>query len=148
MMPQSIVKLQQRCRLSMDREAGRESQCTLPCKVVISKHIRHKGEVQRQLIAAGSLTASSSRAGCWLNVHHSRKKSRNLQLRCSSMVDRSIMVKISLARTSNQLDLSECELTSVPEEVFTITQLEVGIHKPPHHFLRTCTLCMLSYMFA
>ena len=39
------------------------------------------------------------------------------------------MVKLSLAQSSGKLDLSECELDSVPEAVFALAGLEVSITK-------------------
>ena len=36
------------------------------------------------------------------------------------------MVKMSLAKTSNQLDLSDCELETVPDEVLQMADLEVS----------------------
>jgi hypothetical protein len=52
-----------------------------------------------------------------------------MNVQCSAgtgTVDRSLMVKFSLAETSNQLDLSECGLESVPDEVLRMTDLEVS----------------------
>ena len=45
----------------------------------------------------------------------------------AGIVDRTLMVKLSLAQSSGKLDLSECELDSVPEEVFALAGLEVSI---------------------
>ena len=44
----------------------------------------------------------------------------------ASIVDKTLMVKLSLAQSSGKLDLSECELNSVPEEVFALAELEVS----------------------
>ena len=45
----------------------------------------------------------------------------------AGIVDKTLMVKLSLAQSSGKLDLSECELDSVPEEVFALAGLEVSI---------------------
>lgn len=43
-------------------------------------------------------------------------------------MDMKIMVKLSVARSSGKLDLSNCGLTEVPEELCSIIDLEVYIH--------------------
>ena len=43
-------------------------------------------------------------------------------------LDSVVKVKLSLAATSGKLDLSDCELTEVPEEVFAIEGLVVSGH--------------------
>ena len=43
----------------------------------------------------------------------------------TGIVDRTLYVKFSLAQTSNRLDLSECELETVPPEVLELKNLEV-----------------------
>ncbi len=45
----------------------------------------------------------------------------------AAIVDRTLMVKLSLAQTSNRLDLSECELEAVPPEVLELRDLEVRV---------------------
>ena len=41
-------------------------------------------------------------------------------------VDRTLMVKLDLAKSSGRLDLSECQLEAVPPEVLDLADLEVG----------------------
>ena len=72
---------------------------------------------------------------CWARGARMPACSRRTKSACTAaagtaaagIVDRSLMVKLSLAQSSGKLDLSECELDSVPKEVFALAGLEVSI---------------------
>lgn len=108
------------------------------CKANIRTRLRHGHQTQRVvLIAVISCGAINHRVSEHHSTYHTGKgHSRRQQLRCSAAagtVDRSLMVKMSLAQTSNQLDLSECGLTSVPDDVLALTNLEVSSHAISAH---------------
>ncbi|KAK9918296.1 hypothetical protein WJX75_002936 [Coccomyxa subellipsoidea] len=82
---------------------------------------------KRLLIAVSCVTSLHSTPKICVVCRPGKRDSRNQPVRCSAsagIVDRTLMVKFSLAQTSNQLDLSECGLTSIPEELFALTNLE------------------------
>ena len=114
------------------------------CKANLRTHLQQKHRTQRvMLTAVVSRGAICNRASEHHSAYHTGNgHSRRQQLRCSAAagtVDRTLMVKMSLAQTSNQLDLSECGLTSVPDDVLALTNLEVSSHAILTHVDMHCT---------
>lgn len=101
------------------------------CKASKRTRLGHGYRIQRVVLKAvisrGAINHRASEHHSAYHTGHGHR--RRQQLRCSAVagtVDRSLMVKLSLAQTSNQLDLSECGLTSVPDDVLALTNLEVS----------------------
>lgn len=82
-----------------------------------------------------------------LNVNGTSKP-RLAKLRAvsiNSVEDRTLSIKFLLAKSSGRLDLGWLGLTSIPDEVFDLTDLEVSIRlPPPSAFLVLCQILSKS----
>lgn len=92
------------------------------------------GYRSRRTCLLHSERCASVRSSAWLGRGRGRDRRRQLcawQCRAAAepragTVDRTMMVKLSLAQSSNRLDLSECQLEAVPPEVLDLVNLEVS----------------------
>jgi hypothetical protein len=133
MSPPSNIRLQRSYHPASDSKNAWKVQQSVLCMAHIGKQTRCRSRSQRLLIAVSCVTSLHSTPKICVVCRPGKRDSRNQPVRCSAsagIVDRTLMVKFSLAQTSNQLDLSECGLTSIPEELFALTNLEVGSGVP------------------
>ncbi len=122
----SNARPQRSCRLASYTDNPRKVQLSVLYKASLKRHGSHP---QRVTVPVRSAVRLHSTSGC----RPGKRGNRSQHIRCSAAagtVDRTLMVKFSLAHTSNQLDLSECGLTSVPQEVLELTNLEVHLGMP------------------
>lgn len=57
---------------------------------------------------------------------HTRRRHSSLAMLVTAKMDMRVMVKLSVAKSSGKLDLSDCGLTEVPPEVCDLRDLEAS----------------------
>lgn len=63
----------------------------------------------------------------------------------TAKMDMRVMVKLSVARSSGKLDLSDCDLTEVPAEVCDLRDLEASV-AAHQHFFALVLVCLSSHL--
>ena len=75
-----------------------------------------------------------------------RQRHRGPAVLATAKMDMRVMVKLSVARSSGKLDLSDCGLTEVPAEVCDLRDLEASTASHQQHFalVHVCLSSRLS----